>query len=221
MTFLTLFLTLGTPLLIALFFIQSDRFPEPRDLIVKTFFLGILITIPAGLLNSALIWSQPNPEKFSFIAGLTEESLKFLALYWYLKPKVEFNEPMDAIVYGVLISLGFATLENIEYVYLYNPDQSLAVSTLRAFTAIPLHSMCGVIMGFMFGFYIFYGVKKYLAYSILIPIIIHSTYNFLTDQNILIFLIYMISIIFYTSKLFLRIKKLQSIQIQEAQEKIF
>ena len=45
--------------------------------------------------------------------------------------------------------------------------------------------------------------------------------NFLTDQNILIFLIYMISIIFYTSKLFLQIKKLQSIQIQEAQEKIF
>ena len=40
-------------------------------------------------------------------------------------------------------------------------------------------------------------------------------------QNVLIFLVYMISIIFYTSKLFLQIKKLQSIQIQEAQEKIF
>jgi RsiW-degrading membrane proteinase PrsW (M82 family) len=180
-----------------------------------------LITIPAGFLNGILIWSQPNPEKFSFIAGITEESLKFLALYWYLKPKVEFNEPMDAIVYGVLISLGFATLENIEYVYLYNPDQSLVISIMRAFTAIPLHSMCGVIMGFMFGFYIFYGLKKYLVYSILIPIIIHSTYNFLTDQNILIFLVYMISIIFYTSKLFLQIKKLQSTKLTEAQEKIF
>ena len=151
----------------------------------------------------------------------SEESLKFLALYWYLRPKVEFNEPMDAIVYGVLISLGFATLENIEYVYLYNPDQSLVISIMRAFTAIPLHSMCGVIMGFMFGFYIFYGVKKYLVYSILIPIIIHSTYNFLTDQNILIFLVYMISIIFYTSKLFLQIKKIQSTKLKEAQVKLF
>ena len=218
---LTFVLAVGTPLLIALYFIKSDKFPEPQDLILKTFFLGVLITIPAGFLNGILIWSQPNPEKFSFIAGITEESLKFLALYWYLKPKVEFNEPMDAIVYGVLISLGFATLENIEYVYLYNPDQSLVISIMRAFTAIPLHSMCGVIMGFMFGFYIFYGVKKYLVYSILIPIIIHSTYNFLTDQNILIFLVYMISIIFYTSKLFLQIKKLQSTKLKEAQEKIF
>ena len=29
----------------------------------------------------------------------------------------QFNEPMDAIVYGVLVSLGFATFENITYVY--------------------------------------------------------------------------------------------------------
>ena len=100
---LTFFLAIGTPLLIAFYFIKSDKFPEPQDLIIKTFFLGVLITIPAGFLNGILIWSQPNPEKFSFIAGITEESLKFLALYWYLKPKVEFNEPMDAIVYGVLI----------------------------------------------------------------------------------------------------------------------
>ena len=28
-----------------------------------------------------------------------------------------FNEPMDAIVYGTVVSLGFATLENYDYVY--------------------------------------------------------------------------------------------------------
>ena len=29
----------------------------------------------------------------------------------------DFNEPVDGIVYGVSVSLGFATLENIYYVY--------------------------------------------------------------------------------------------------------
>ena len=30
----------------------------------------------------------------------------------------DFNEPIDGIVYGVTVSLGFATLENFYYVYL-------------------------------------------------------------------------------------------------------
>ena len=54
----------------------------------------------------------------SFLAGVTEETLKFLALYFYIRKKTDFNEPMDAIVYGTLISLGFASLENIEYTLL-------------------------------------------------------------------------------------------------------
>ena len=29
----------------------------------------------------------------------------------------EFNEPMDGIVYGVTVSLGFATYENYDYVF--------------------------------------------------------------------------------------------------------
>jgi len=40
-------------------------------------------------------------------------------------------------------------------------------------------------------------------------------------QNVLIFLVYMISIIFYTSKLFLQIKKLQSTKLEEARVKLF
>ena len=40
---LTFFLAIGTPLLIAFYFIKSDKFPEPQDLIIKTFFLGVLM----------------------------------------------------------------------------------------------------------------------------------------------------------------------------------
>ena len=59
---------------------------------------------------------------------------------------------MDAIVYGVVVSLGFATLENYSYVYEVSEQLGYSareVAILRSFTAVPLHALCGVIMGFI------------------------------------------------------------------------
>ena len=54
----------------------------------------------------------------SFLApAWTEESLKLLILYAIVIKRKEFNEPMDGIVYGVAVSLGFATYENYDYVF--------------------------------------------------------------------------------------------------------
>ena len=70
--------------------------------------------------------------------------------------EVEFNEPMDAIVYGCLISLGFATYENYGYVFLYdNNAPSINIAIIRSISAIPLHACCGIIMGYLFIFYSF------------------------------------------------------------------
>ena len=63
---------------------------------------------------------------------------------------------MDGIVYGVLISLGFATFENYEYVYVYFPDiDSYYIAIIRALSAIPMHAMCGIIMGYYLGMHYF------------------------------------------------------------------
>ena len=70
---------------------------------------------------------------------------------------------MDAIVYGCLISLGFATYENYEYVYLIEFEISnLSVAIIRALSAIPLHACCGIIMGYYFIFFHFRQKKIYL-----------------------------------------------------------
>ena len=103
------FITIFPPILIVTYFYLNDKFREPTQLLTYTFFLGILITIPAGILNSFI--------PYTFLAGFTEEPLKFLVLYFFIRKRKSFNEPMDAIVYGVTISLGFATLENLQYVY--------------------------------------------------------------------------------------------------------
>ena len=54
---------------------------------------------------------------FFLSAAPVEEVLKFTVLYSLVYKMKDFNEPIDGIVYGVTVSLGFATLENIYYVY--------------------------------------------------------------------------------------------------------
>ena len=48
-----------------------------------------------------------------FVVGLGEELLKYLVVILYAFRKPSFNEPFDGIVYAVMVSLGFAALENI------------------------------------------------------------------------------------------------------------
>ena len=60
---------------------------------------------------------------------------------------------MDGIVYGVTVSLGFATLENFYYVYLladYFETTSMSLAILRSFSAVPAHAVFGVFMGYFF-----------------------------------------------------------------------
>ena len=213
---ITLLIAIGAPLAIIAFIIYSDKLKEPLDLILKTFFLGIFLCIPAGLLNDLLIQS---PDQ-SYFAGLTEESLKFIVLYFYIRPKAAFNEPMDAIVYGTIASLGFATLENLSYVYSGTSEvDSLTIAIMRAISAIPLHASCGIIMGYFFGLHAFLGSKSALIKSLIIPISIHATYNYLTGFGFLWFY-FLFAVMFYAQSLHKRVADLQQTKSMERQNQI-
>ena len=202
--YLTLLLTIGVPIAIVMYIVRSDKFPEPTNLIIKTFFVGIFLCWPAGFLNSYIFVLEDSLgyTDMSFLAGFTEEPLKFLAFMLFIKANIEFDEPMDAIVYGTIISLGFATYENIEYVYLYNEEfSSLFIAILRAISAIPLHACCGVIMGYYIGLYTFKGSYKYIVQALLIPILIHALYNFLTGYSGILFFGYLFLVIYFAKSL--------------------
>ena len=51
------------------------------------------------------------------VAGVVEEGLKELVLIPNLLKEKSFNERLDGIIYSVFLSLGFATIENIIYIY--------------------------------------------------------------------------------------------------------
>lgn len=202
---LTLVATFLPPLLIVLYILYSDRYPEPIDLCVKTFILGCILCVPAGFLNEFFIPDRSD----AFLAGFTEEPLKFAAIYFYIRTKAHFDEPMDAIVYGTLISLGFATLENYEYVYQWANDPQ-AVALARAFSAIPLHACCGIVMGYYFGLYAFKGKNNLnLIKSLIIPIAFHATYNYFATKNYLLMFLVLIILIIFANKLHKELKNEQ------------
>ena len=155
------------------------------------------------------------------MAGITEEGLKFLALYFYIKPKKSFNEPMDAIVYGTIISLGFATLENFEYVYSSDPEVSaLLIAILRAMSAIPLHATCGIVMGYFFGLYAFSGSRKLLIKSLIMPIFIHASYNFLIGVSDFLWFFILLIAISYARGLHKELVRMQDKKEFESQQKL-
>ena len=189
---MTLLITILPSIVLVLYFIKSDKFKEPNRIIIITFLFGILITIPAGFLNSLIDKNFATGERFNdallsgfFGGGPVEELLKFSVLYFYILKEKAFNEPMDGLVYGILASLGFATLENLEYVYYSDYEYVTAqqIAIFRSFSAIPMHGLCGVIMGFYFGHYAFSANKKYLGFSIIVPIVFHGSYNFMCSYN--------------------------------------
>jgi len=178
-------LTFGPPILILFYFIKSDKFPEPLQCILWVFLSGCFLCIPAGYLNSTFI---PSIEH-SYLAGLTEESLKFIAFLLLISKKIQFNERMDAIVYGVTISIGFATYENYSYVYQLGFNEPYVVALMRTISAIPMHAMSGVIMGYYLGHHYFTKNNNVLIKALFIPIFFHGLYNFSTDFGGLWYLI--------------------------------
>ena len=226
---MTLLITILPSLAILFYFIYSDKFKEPRKIIIITFLLGVLITIPAGYLNHYVMESFENNSKVNnaliggfFAGGLVEESLKFLVFYFYVLKEKAFNEPMDAIVYGVVVSLGFATLENYDYVFRIAEKYEMSPLDMaigRAYTAVPMHALCGVIMGFYFGMYAFVSGGKNLSLALIVPYIFHGTYNFLCAfPPYYIFVIFILLVFSYL--LHKNVKETQRLKKREHEEKI-
>ena len=225
-----LLVTIIPSLLILAFFVFSDKFREPKKSIIKVFIHGILITIPAYFLNTAFgdyfynrtLVSEHLIGSFLTAAPL-EEGLKFLVLYFLVYKMKDFNEPIDGIVYGVCVSLGFATLENFYYVYAIDwgsQSTSMSVAYLRAFSAVPMHALTGCIMGYFFMKYSFVSRKDNLFFCFFIPFLLHGFYNLFAGINS--FALYALLVIGWiiALKLFSRLKKMQRTKRREYEKKI-
>jgi RsiW-degrading membrane proteinase PrsW (M82 family) len=123
---------------------------------------------------------------------------------------------MDALVYGVAASLGFAVIENWEYVLGASKDGlevAKDVALIRSFTAVPLHALAGVFMGFFLMDAIFqkHNRKFFLFLALFFPVCLHGLYDLiLFSKNISDFYIYILLIIFLIRAIFIFRKERQS-----------
>jgi len=230
---MNLFLLLTTilpPILIVIIFAVSDKFKEPNKEIFLVFISGILITIPAYYTNNFLYDLYLN---YPFIneglatsflsAAVVEEGLKFLVLYFIVYRLREFNEPMDAIVYGVCASLGFAALENIYYVWNASAWDVNVIRMLIERSVFPLaaHGIFGVMMGYFFMRYAFLHKSKSLFLSFLIPYLLHGFYNYFIGINYFVISLALVIVSWFIGiKLFLKLRQEQRLKRREYEKKI-
>jgi RsiW-degrading membrane proteinase PrsW (M82 family) len=156
---------------IMLFIYLKDKHErEPLSLLAISFFLGVVSTIITLFISWPLdlffaLEKHDIVDEFYaafFKVALVEEFSKFLFVRFLLYPNKNFNEPFDGIVYAVMVSMGFATLENVIYVYNYGFETGV----MRMFTAVPAHATFAVMMGYFLGIGKFRHSREF-AYSVI------------------------------------------------------
>ena len=222
--------TILPSIFIILFFVYSDKFKEPKGEIIKVFIFGILITIPAYILNTFLgdFWYNNTKVSESLISSFltaapVEEGLKLSILYYFVYKMKDFNEPLDGIVYGVTASLGFATLENIYYVYLladHFQTTSMTLAVVRSFSAVPAHAVFGIFMGYFFMKYAFIKKGDNLFFAFVIPFVLHGCYNLFISSNFYAAMLLIIISWIVALRMFSRLKKTQKKKRKEYEKKV-
>jgi protease PrsW len=183
---LLLALAIAPGIAISLYVFLKDRFNrEPKLKLLVCFLLGCLSVIPAIIIQ--LFSSKPSNAFFGegiiytaffayIVVALSEELSKFVMLRYYAFPKRSFDEPYDGIVYSVMVGMGFATVENIGYVYQHGINTAL----LRMFLSVPAHGTFAVLMGYFVGKAKFIPEKRfyYLFLGVFWATFFHGTFDF-------------------------------------------
>jgi len=173
------------------FYLQEDPHPEPKRLIALTFFSGISFGFYAllaeNILNRSLrlgSFDTLGPLSIIIFAGV-EELFKFFAAYYAVHKNTAFDEPVDAMIYMVVASLGFATLENLGALNFGGGSVipisgAFEIASLRFVGATLLHTLTSAIIGYGWAISIRdFGKKSPLLWGIIAATILHAFFNYL------------------------------------------
>lgn len=180
-------------ILLSLILYSDRKSKEPLILILICLFSGIFTIGFSIFLGNVIIPTLDtigskfiNNTEFNIlkiiVLALIEEYSKLMILYFFISHNKNFDDIYDGFVYSTIIALSFAVFETLIYVFnesTFSQMSSLAI--LRDFTTIPLHLVCGIIMGYYIGVEKFSKTKTYkfkrIIKSLFYPTIIHTIYN--------------------------------------------
>ena len=226
--------TIFPPILLGIIIWKSDKFPEPGKFLVASFLLGVSINFPLHLfvmiteyhiapmfgldLDTLKAWNEgawkvdgaivPTAERtfMSFFrAAFLEEGIKFALLLFFCVRLSDLNEPMDAIVYGAAIGLGYAAMENLGYLTSGNLADAWTLKMVKVrYIPLVMHLGFGVIMGWLLSLNLFeersvFKRRVMLILALAVPVVFHGSYNYLRAYEVfpILTLILVIGIIYF------------------------
>ncbi|NLM29852.1 MAG: PrsW family intramembrane metalloprotease [Methanomicrobiales archaeon] len=180
-------LALGPGVFWTWYFYRRDKFePEPAALIAKIFILGALVTFPVAFIEGLLGLFIASPLIMGVvIAPIVEEYGKFHVVRRFAYQNVEFDEPMDGIVYAASAALGLASLENVLYVftaYMTSPSLAVGTITVRAIFSVPGHALFASVWGYALGQAKFMAAERrggVIIRGLILGMVLHGVFNLL------------------------------------------
>lgn len=130
--------------------------PDPTALVVRTFLLGVLVALPVVLVEQVISGDltirsrMPTAEAavMAFaVAGLVEELGKFLLVRLSLYDSPYFDEPLRGLVYASAGALGFASIENVGFMFTFGPEVIAPRAVLATLGHVAFSALWGYGLG--------------------------------------------------------------------------
>ena len=163
--------------------LYSDRKSrEPNKNIIICLISGIFTISLARFFEQLVAPYIASEATLTYVWAILEELSKILIFYLFIFDNKYYDDIYDGPVYMAIIALSFAAVENLMYAFSESTiDKSVSLALMRDLTTIPLHVICGVVIGYFLSLANFSKTKKNKFYNIFFAIfiagIIHGTYN--------------------------------------------
>lgn len=178
------------------FWLREDREkPEPWGLIILGFLAGMAV-VPIALPLQKVALDLYQGDNLILVWVVIEEVLKYAAALLVVLWHKAVDEPIDLIIYMIVVALGFSALENALFVF--NPlmageiNEMLLTSKFRFLGATLLHVLASASIG------VFLALTYYRSTTVkllagcagtALAVILHALFNFYvmdaSGQNIL------------------------------------
>lgn len=179
-----------------IFYLQEDTDREPKKEILYAFLAGTAITIVVlgvqkifhDSLAPRLNFQILSPFYLVALASI-EEFFKFGAAYLIVSRSKYFDVPVDAMIYMIIVALGFATVENIGALQGQLKETALLSSvvgtaTLRFIGATLLHTLASALVGYYWAKGLITNrLFSNLLFGLVSASLLHAGFNYLVLNN--------------------------------------
>lgn len=158
--------------------------PEPRSTLRKITLAGALSLLPCAAFEWALdkLFTGDGYQgaviRSFVVIALVEEMAKMLCLRFVVWGRPEFDERLDGPLYATRAAMGFALLENVNYLLAAQGTLAFVVTyVVRALLTVPMHAITAGLMGYFAARRRFDGVGPGPLGGYALAVVLHGSFD--------------------------------------------